>query len=196
MNEQCFNLWLYCWHSLLLVDKRSIAWNLPQSIRIFWVLSCILYADNFTIIYATEYSQLMVQLNLNLTINTHAATQHIFISLAYMHVCAHKIDDLEALMQSTCVHTRHVHNIICISMCAYQLCTRKTWFACKLTCIWIVSQGWQNKLYEDVLVLRHDCDSHDNTKYKHDYQFLIVKLKPIYHIWWCAFYRLSLVILG
>ena len=33
-----------------------------------------------------------------------------FISLTYVHVCAHKIDDLEGLMQGTHIHTRHVHD--------------------------------------------------------------------------------------
>ena len=60
-----------------------------------------------------------------------AHTQHntFFISLTYtyMHVCAHEIDDIEALVQSTGVHTRCVHDdIICISMHACQLGTHQT----------------------------------------------------------------------
>ena len=53
-----------------------------------------------------------------------ACTQYntFFISLAYMHVCAHEIDDIEALVQSTGVHTRCVHDdIICTSTHACQL---------------------------------------------------------------------------
>ena len=38
------------------------------------------------------------------------STRHIFISLAYMHVCACKTDDVEALVQRTCVCSRHVHD--------------------------------------------------------------------------------------
>ena len=40
---------IYCWHSLLPVDKRNIMWNLPQSIAVLWLLSCILYSckNNF-----------------------------------------------------------------------------------------------------------------------------------------------------
>ena len=37
-------------------------------------------------------------------------TQHTFILQVYMHVCAEKITDIEALMQSTSVHTRCVHD--------------------------------------------------------------------------------------
>ena len=33
-----------------------------------------------------------------------------FISFGYMHACAHKIDDIEFLMQSTRVHTGRVHD--------------------------------------------------------------------------------------
>ena len=32
------------------------------------------------------------------------------ISLVYMHVCAHKIDNVEALVQSTFAHIRLVHD--------------------------------------------------------------------------------------
>ena len=50
------------------------------------------------------------QFKFDYTCMCHVAT--FFISLAYkiMHVCAHKIDNVEALMQSTCVCTRCVHN--------------------------------------------------------------------------------------
>ena len=49
-------------------------------------------------------------------------TQHntFFISLVYMHVCACKIDDVEALVQSTPVYTRRVydnlHEHVCMSV--------------------------------------------------------------------------------
>ena len=33
-----------------------------------------------------------------------------FILLTYMHVCACKIDDVEAVVQSTRIHTRCVHD--------------------------------------------------------------------------------------
>ena len=48
-----------------------------------------------------------------------ACTQHdaFFISLAYMHVCACKIDGVEALMQSICVRTRCVHDYLHEHMC-------------------------------------------------------------------------------
>ena len=41
-----------------------------------------------------------------------ACTQHdmFFISLAYMHACACKINDVETLMQSTRVCSRYVHD--------------------------------------------------------------------------------------
>ena len=84
--------------------------------------------------------------------------------------------------QSTCVHTRHVHDNF-TNTYACQLCTRQNWFACIWMCIWIVSQGWQYKLYDYVLVLRHDSDSNRDTRRIRHYEFLTVKLKPIYHIW-------------
>ena len=60
-----------------------------------------------------------------------SCTQHntFFISLVYMHVCTTKIDDVEALMQST---HRHVCMIICTSIHACQLHTVQTWFSCTL----------------------------------------------------------------
>ena len=64
---QWFNLWLYCWDSLLPVDKRSVTscvmWNLPQFIRILRVLSRILATYTPIILwlyYATNYSQLIL----------------------------------------------------------------------------------------------------------------------------------------
>ena len=33
-----------------------------------------------------------------------------FISLEYMHACAHEIDEIETLVQSTHVCARHVHD--------------------------------------------------------------------------------------
>ena len=65
------------------------------------------------------FKTVTVQLNLNL-INTHAAcTQHgtFFISLTYMHLYARKTDDVEALVQSTCVLTRCVYDNLHGHMC-------------------------------------------------------------------------------
>ena len=109
-------------------------------------------------------------------------------------MCACEITDIEALVQSThgCVHY-HLHEHTCMSI---TICTHQTWFEWTLTYIWIVKQGWRYKLYEHVLVLRHNCDSHYDTRRKRHWEFLTVKLKPIYHIWAMGFYRLSLVILG
>ena len=54
----------------------------------------------------------MVQLNLNL--NKHMcgmySTRCVFLSLRYIHVCASKSDDVEALVHSTRVRSRHVHD--------------------------------------------------------------------------------------
>ena len=57
----------------------------------------------------------IAQFKLDYTVNTCAAyTWHnmFFISIAHiaMHVFAHKINDVEALMQSTHVRIRRVHN--------------------------------------------------------------------------------------
>ena len=45
------------------------------------------------------------------------------------------------------------------------------------------------KFHEHVLVVRHDCDSHRDTKYNTTKRFLCtINVKPIYHIWGYAFY--------
>ena len=51
----------------------------------------------------------MIKLNLNLKV-CHVLRHMFFILLAYVHACACKIDDVEALVQKTCVLTRRVHN--------------------------------------------------------------------------------------
>ena len=62
MCKQWFNLRLYCWHSLLPVDKRSVTShvmrNFPQSIGILQILYHILYASYLMIIYAANNSLL------------------------------------------------------------------------------------------------------------------------------------------
>ena len=86
---------LYCWHSLLPVDKRSVMWNLLQSIRILRILSYILCAGLLRIIYAADASQLMpaiylVQLNFNLTFACESLKKfhEIFMSSTQaMYVC-------------------------------------------------------------------------------------------------------------
>ena len=88
-----------------------------------------------------------------------------FISLAYMHACGCKIDDIKALVQRTC-DALDICMIICMSTCACQLHTCQTCFAYTLMCIWIVSQGWRYEVYECTLVLRHDCDPHHDTRCK------------------------------
>ena len=54
----------------------------------------------------------MVQLNLNLTkFKWGIYTNNTFyISLMYMYACVRNINDVEVLLQSTHVHTRHVYN--------------------------------------------------------------------------------------
>ena len=53
----------------------------------------------------------MIQLTLNLTRHAPCTRYNtLFILLAYIHTCACEIDDVEALMQTTHVHTRRAHN--------------------------------------------------------------------------------------
>ena len=116
MHEQWFNLWLYHWYSLLPIDKRNvmshIMWNLLQ----FWIIEffmstlCILYVNNFTIIYATEYSQLTLSTYREISIinikkfiathlNLHCIYKHMFLLknewlngavVSQLHVCVVK----------------------------------------------------------------------------------------------------------
>ena len=97
----------------------------------------------------------MVKLNLN---KCAPCTQHdaFFISLKCMYVCAHKISDVEALVQCTHVHTRCVYNNLhyhtCMSVayrakpclhahCVYMNCkptmTVQTLLTCCCTKAWL-----------------------------------------------------------
>ena len=103
--------------------------------------------------------------------STHAAcswNNTLFFSLVYIHVCAHKVNDVEAVVQSTCVHTRvydNLHEHVCMSVMyiAWFRCVHTrvydnlhehtcmsvmyiAWFRCTLICIWILSQRWRYKL--------------------------------------------------
>ena len=58
------------------------------------------------------YTKYTVQLNLNLTKQacTLYSTQHVFhFTHVYACVCS-EIDDIEALVETACVHTRYVHD--------------------------------------------------------------------------------------
>ena len=67
--------------------------------------------------------------------------------------------------EHSCVYTRRVHDNLHKHV-YMSLHTRPIWFICTLMCIWIISQGWQYKLYEHVLVLRCDCDSHCDIRHR------------------------------
>ena len=57
----------------------------------------------------------MVQLNLNLTKHTcimYLTGKVFHFTHVYVCVCACETDDVEALVQSTHVHTRHLHDIL------------------------------------------------------------------------------------
>ena len=98
----------------------------------------------------------MVQLNVNLT--KHACTMYsikmtcFHFTYVYAYTCASEISGVEALVQSTCVCTSHVHDnlhkLVCMSV---TVCTHETWFPYTLMYIWIVSQGWRYKLYQPVV---------------------------------------------
>ena len=93
------NLWIGNFLLVSNVDHYTYLW-------LYWLMYVYQVDRNLQ-------SQLIrIQLNLNLTKHCMSCTWYnrFFISFGYMHACAHKIDDIEFLMQSTCVHTGHVHD--------------------------------------------------------------------------------------
>ena len=58
--------------------------------------------------HLATHKQNTIQLNLNLTNQECSMYSTWHISHVYVHACASKVGDIEALMQSTHVHTRHV----------------------------------------------------------------------------------------
>ena len=77
MHEQWYNLWLYRWHSLLPETKELHIMRhvkIATIHRIKEVPSCILYTNNFTIIYVVDYSQLMLGSDVMIIMHVHGAS--------------------------------------------------------------------------------------------------------------------------
>ena len=83
-----------------------------------------------------------------------------FISHACKHACTHKIDNVKPTIQSSCVHTRCVHNSLQVHACMSGMHTPNLDYAC----MEIVSQGQRNKLYEHVHALK--CNPPRDTRRK------------------------------
>ena len=89
------------------------------------------------------------------------------------------------LHKHMCISVMYMPNLVRMYIDLYMNCTPK------MTYVYI----YIYKLYEHVLVLRHDYDYHCDTRHKCYLEFLTVKLKFMYHIWVCTTCWLSLVIL-
>ena len=81
-------------HFSLPVDKRSITscitWNFIESMGILWLLSHIPCADNFTVIYATDYSQLTLYSKLHWH-NRPEPNCYMCMVASYLHIMANLI---------------------------------------------------------------------------------------------------------
>ena len=97
---------------------------------------------------------------------------HHVLNMTEMYACARKIDDVEALVQSTRVCTRCVYDNLNEHACMSVMYTSNlvrmhidVYMNCK--------PRRQYKLYEHVLVLRCDCDSNCDTDTNATKSFLL-----------------------
>ena len=97
----------------------------------------------------------------------------IFILHTCKPACACKIDDIKPTVQSSHVHTRHVHDSLQMHVCMSGMHTPNLDYAC----MQIVSQGQRKKLYKRVHVLR--CNPLVIQDINPAKEYLTIKLKRL-----------------
>ena len=75
-----------------------------------------------------------------------------FISHMCKNMCAHRIDNVKPIIQSSRVYTRHVHDSLQTHACMSGMHTPNL----NYVCMQIVNQGQQNKLFDHVHILWYD----------------------------------------
>ena len=81
-------------------------------------------------------------------------TSFSFYTHVSTYVCVCKIDDVKPIVQSSCVHTRHVDDTLQMLACMSGMHMPNLNYAASY--MQIVSHRQWNKLYEHVHVLRYD----------------------------------------